>query len=225
MSGDSLLTHRPRPRVEHVEEAVTERREARRRDSREILAALRSHGLLLVQDRTLPSVVGLVTGESPRGSWWSHPNGRAIFAILSDLADDDDVLFTKLLEGKVTLVHRRLWPALLAVARSREPWQLERLSPAAGRLLRRLDRAKAPIRSSGAAVKELERRLLAVTRQVHAAEGRHELALQRWTAWSAEARCRPLGSVARAKRAVERAAASIGASARLLPWSERPERG
>ena len=36
------------------------------------------------------------------------PKGRVIFAVLSELADHPDVLFTKLLGGRTTLVHRRL---------------------------------------------------------------------------------------------------------------------
>src|SRR5262245_34047373 len=154
-----------------------------------VLASLDENGLLLKQDKELPSVVGLVTGESLRTSWWSHPKGRLIFAVLSELADRPDVLFTKLLRNKDTLVHRRLWPAVLAVGRSGAPWQKAGLSREARRLLERVGEGDA-IRASGAAVKELEKRLLATTRQVHTAAGRHEIALQSWDAWSRRVRCR-----------------------------------
>lgn len=102
-----------------------------------VLAALVEKGLLLKQDKTLPSVVGILTGESLRTSWWSHPKARLIFSVLSELADHPDVLFTKLLHRKDTLVHRSLWPAVLAVGRGRERWQLQGLSSEAGRLLAR----------------------------------------------------------------------------------------
>ena len=82
-----------------------------------VLAALGDQGLLLKQDKLVPSVVGILTGESLRTSWWSHPKARLIFSVLSELADHPDVLFTKLLWQKDTLVHRSLWPALLAVGR------------------------------------------------------------------------------------------------------------
>ena len=178
-------------------------------------------GLLLQQDKTLPSVVGLVTGEALRGSWWSHPKGRLIFAILSELSERPDVVFTKLISGKSTLVHRRLWPALAAVGASREPWQLHRLSSVARRLLARLDRGGRTVRASGAAVKELETRLLAVARQVHTESGRHEIVLQDWSAWSDAVRVRPLRSAASAKRTLERAAARLGAPPDALPWNGR----
>src|ERR1700686_1077364 len=105
----------------------------------QVLAALTSHGLLLKQDKAIPSVVGILTGESLSTSWWSHPKGRLIFAVLSELGDHPDVLFTKLLHRKDTLVHRSLWPALLTVARSREPWQLRGLSAPATSLLEHID--------------------------------------------------------------------------------------
>lgn len=186
-----------------------------------VLRRLRAKGLLLQQDKTLPSVVGLVTGEALRGSWWSHPKGRLIFAVLSALSERPDVLFTKLISGKSTLVHRRLWPALAAVGAAREPWQLRRLPPAARRLLARVDRGGRTVRASGAAVKELETRLLVVARQVHTESGRHEIVLQDWSAWSDAVRVRPLRSAASARRTLERAAARLGAPPDALPWNGR----
>src|SRR4026207_520027 len=94
-----------------------------------ILAALAHHGLLLKQDKALPSVVGLLTADSLRTSWWSHSKANLIFAVLAHLSDHPDVLVTKLLYRKDTLVHRSLWPALLAVATTRAPWPLDGLSP------------------------------------------------------------------------------------------------
>ncbi len=59
-----------------------------------VLAALKRGGLLLKQDKRLPSVVGVLTGESLSTSWWSHPDAHRIFAVLEKLADHPDVLFT-----------------------------------------------------------------------------------------------------------------------------------
>jgi hypothetical protein len=185
-----------------------------------VLASLDGNGLLLKQDKELPSVVGLLTGESLRTSWWSHPKGRLIFVVLSELADHPDVLFTKLLRKKDTLVHRRLWPAVLAVGRSRAGWQRDGLSREAARLLERVDGGE-PVRASGAPVKELEARLLVTTRQVHTVSGRHEIALESWKEWSRRTRCRPLASVPRAKKALEEAAVKLGAPREALPWYRR----
>jgi hypothetical protein len=81
------------------------------------MAALVEHGMLLESARgPLPSVAEMVAGEPIRGSWWGHPASHAIFDTLNSLAASPDVVRTRLVNGKVTLVHRRLWPALACVA-------------------------------------------------------------------------------------------------------------
>ena len=81
------------------------------------MAALIEHGMLLQSARgPLPNVAELVAGEPIAGSWWGHPQGHAIFAALQSLDDSPDVVRMRLVNGKVTLVHRRLWPALVRVA-------------------------------------------------------------------------------------------------------------
>lgn len=64
----------------------------------------------------VPSVAEAVVGQPIVGSWWAHPKGRAIFAALSEIDDSDDVRCFKLVNGKVTFVHRRIWPALVRLA-------------------------------------------------------------------------------------------------------------
>jgi hypothetical protein len=78
------------------------------------------HGVVLVSARhaTVPSFAAAVAGETIRGSWWAHPKSHAIFRALSALDDDGDVVFTRLVDGKLTIVHRRLWPALAALVRA-----------------------------------------------------------------------------------------------------------
>ena len=81
------------------------------------MAALIEHGMLLESARgPLPNVAEMIAGQPIRGSWWGHPAGHAIFAALNSLAESPDIVRTRLVNGKVTLVHRRLWPALVRVA-------------------------------------------------------------------------------------------------------------
>jgi hypothetical protein len=183
-----------------------------------ILETLSNAGLLLVQDKRVTNVVTLLTGEAISKSWWSHPQGRLIFAVMSDLAEHPDVLFTKLLNGKVTLIHRKLWPAFLCVALSNEPWQTQGLSSRRQQLLASLNESQEPMTSSGQAFKELEVRLLAHARQVHTESGRHELLVEPWTIWSRRARVKRLRSLTRAKEMLEQAAQAIGAPSSALPW-------
>jgi hypothetical protein len=183
-----------------------------------VLDALTRHGLLLTQDKTVPSVVGIVTGESLRTSWWSHPKAHLIFSVLSELADHPDVLVAKLLYRKDTLIHRSLWPSLLAVAGARAPWQLEKLSRSAKLLLQQIDRAASAVRASGATVRELEMRLLASVYQIHTESGRHELVLESWQAWSGRVGCHAGQSVPHARQVLEQAATALGAPLEALAW-------
>jgi hypothetical protein len=57
-----------------------------------------------------------VAGGPIRGSWWGHPKGHEIFRLAEAVANSGDVLVCKLIEGKVTWVHRRLWPALVRLS-------------------------------------------------------------------------------------------------------------
>ena len=57
------------------------------------------------------------------------------------LRNHPDVLLVKLVSGKITLVHRPLWTAILAIGSAREPWQMRGLSKDALALLGKLDRA------------------------------------------------------------------------------------
>jgi hypothetical protein len=74
-------------------------------------------GMLLQSARgPVPNVAELVAGEPIRGSWWSHPSSHEIVTALNALCGSPEVVRLRLLDGKVTLVHRRLWPALVRVA-------------------------------------------------------------------------------------------------------------
>jgi hypothetical protein len=81
------------------------------------LAFVREHGVVLAAARgPVPSVAEAIAGAPIRGSWWGHPRGQEIFEALGAIADSPDVKCFKLVDGKVTFVHRRLWPALVALA-------------------------------------------------------------------------------------------------------------
>jgi len=169
--------------------------------------ALEKYGLLLLQDKKLPSAVGIITGESVSGSWWSHPKAHEIFRKLEAL---DDVLTVKLIAGKVTFVHPRLQPAVAAVGAAREPWQIRGLSPAARKLLTRVDR-DAEVRASGAPAKQLQERLLVNAREEHTDAGRHVTVLEPWP--------RSRMSAKSGRHQLEKAATTIGAELHDLPWN------
>jgi hypothetical protein len=83
----------------------------------DLLARLEADGVLLESAKgPIPNVAELVAGAPISGSWWGHPDSHAIFAVVNELADSPDVVRLRLVHRKVTLVHRRVWPALVRVA-------------------------------------------------------------------------------------------------------------
>lgn len=84
---------------------------------KEALAFVKRHGVVLQAARgPAPNLAEAVAGGPIRGSWWGHPKGREIFRTAAVIAESPEVLVCKLVEGKVTFVHRRLWPALVKLA-------------------------------------------------------------------------------------------------------------
>ncbi len=73
----------------------------------------------------VPSLVEAIAGEPIRGTWWGHPKRRAMFRATRAVRDSADVLVCRLLGGKITYVHRRLWPALVRVADRIGPSRLD----------------------------------------------------------------------------------------------------
>ena len=86
-------------------------------DAAQALAFVREHGVVLVSAKgPVPRLTEAIAGEPIKGSWWGHPKGKRIFAVLQVVGDDPDILMCRLVGDKLTLVHRRLWPALAAAA-------------------------------------------------------------------------------------------------------------
>ena len=199
-------------------------RQALNRAAARALRELERHGLLLVTDARLPSLVALVAGEPVRGSWWGHPQAHQIYAAAIQLEDHPDVAAVKLVSGKVTFVHRRLWPALLAVATARERWQMRGLSASARRLLDRVEAEgvldSAAVRRTGREARELEGRLLVRAQSVHTESGAHAMELESWNHWAARVRVRRARDRAAATRALEDALRAMAGEhgAGRLPW-------
>ena len=184
---------------------------------RQALDALERTGLLYMHDARKPSLTAMVAGAPIKGSWWGHPAGKRIFQVASSLEDGGQVLFVPLLSAKVTLVHRRLWPALVSVGESRAPWQMDALAPRALQLLEKVDE-DGRVRATGPSSKALARALLVHAEQVHTAGGSHATELVSW------AMVREAREIAErldedtGRRALEDAAATMDA-ALALPWA------
>jgi hypothetical protein len=138
-------------------------------DPERLPALVAERGLVTVRE-----LASLIAGEPIRGSWWAHPRGHDIVHALGALDDHPDILLVKLIEGKQTLVHRRLWPALNRIQLERSLWPP--VSAEAAALLenvRRLGRAP----GGGKPRLELERALLVIGEEEHTASGAHRVVL------------------------------------------------
>jgi hypothetical protein len=83
----------------------------------EALEFVERHGIVLQAARgPVPSLAEAIAGGPIRGSWWGHPKNKEIFNAAEAVCESPDVLVCKLVEGKITYVHRRLWPALVKLA-------------------------------------------------------------------------------------------------------------
>ena len=78
---------------------------------------IKAHGVVLAAGKgPVPNLADALAGEIIQGSWWGHPAGKRIFAAIESLDGWPDAHCFRLVGGKLTFVHRRLWPALVCLA-------------------------------------------------------------------------------------------------------------
>jgi hypothetical protein len=84
----------------------------------EAISFIKEHGVVLASAKgPVPRLTEAVVGEPIKGSWWAHPKSHQIFAIFQAVTHSKDVLVCRLVNRKVTFIHRRLWPALVRVVK------------------------------------------------------------------------------------------------------------
>jgi hypothetical protein len=189
--------------------------------------------LLLAVDRDFPNVFRTVTGRLPAGSWWADVDSHLVHAILGKLGRDEDVLRLRLINAKWTYVHRRLWTAVLGAVGGRATWQRDRLSPRARSLLERVvrfgvvdlnvsaERGAISLKQAGEAARELERRILVLSYEIHTPRGLHTKRLESWETWRRRHRVRRSalpGDRARDRLEAAAEAMAAGAASARLPW-------
>jgi len=148
--------------------------------------------LVPVAGTSFRSLVAEIAGGPVKGSWWGHPRGKLIYRIATELEESGAVLTTKLVNGKVTFVHCKLWPPLLRIVTD-AGWRelaVRGLTPAATTLLDEVQargRVRLDGRADEAARKLLEARHLAVGSSEHTERGVHAAVLRSWEDWAAAA--------------------------------------
>lgn len=85
---------------------------------RQAIDFIRYHGVVLESAKgPEPSLAARIAGGPIVGSWWGHPMGQEIYALLQKVHRSRVVLVCTLAGGRITYIHRRLWPAFVRLAR------------------------------------------------------------------------------------------------------------
>jgi hypothetical protein len=93
--------------------------------TKQALRFVNNNGIALESGRgPVPSLAETIAGKPIRGSWWNHTKANIIFRCSRAVRSSKEVLVCRLIEGKVTYVHRRLWPALVRLADQFDPERL-----------------------------------------------------------------------------------------------------
>ena len=104
---------------------------------RQAVAFVRKHGVVLeAAAGPVPTLAEAIAGPPIRGSWWAHPRSHEIFELTRAVRDSHDILVCRFVDGKITYVHRRLWPSLVRAAERFPPkWlaQVNEIHTASGR--------------------------------------------------------------------------------------------
>jgi hypothetical protein len=173
------------------------------RTGKDAIAFVRRHRLVpMTPVDGFPSLVGEIAGGPVRGSWWGHPKGALMYDLANVLHNSSDVLAVKLVEGKVTFIHRALWPSLYRLvsdpgwrrARERRLGALEKRILAAveasgqaeaeklafrWEITRKADRKKFK-----KAIDTLAQAMCLLTSSFHTDQGHHATILTAWSAWA-----------------------------------------
>jgi hypothetical protein len=92
------------------------------------IAFVRRTGVVLESARgEEPTLAARIVGGPIRGSWWSHARGHEIFELTQEVRASKAVLVCSLAGGRITYVHRRLWPYFVRVAHRLPTSALDRI--------------------------------------------------------------------------------------------------
>jgi hypothetical protein len=173
------------------------------RTGKDALALVRRHQVLpMTPVEGFASLVGEIAGGPIRGSWWGHPKGALMYDLANALHNSKDVLAVKLVDGKVTFIHRVLWPALYRIVRDRA-WrrsQERKLGHLEKRILAAVEESgqaeaekllfrweiisKSDRKRFKKAVDTLARTLSLISANEHTDQGHHATILTSWAAWA-----------------------------------------
>ena len=171
------------------------------RTLKEALSFVRIHRIVpMTPAGDLPSFVTEVVGERVKGSWWGHPKGNLVYDLAEGLLDSEEVCSIPLIDGRSTLVHSSLLPALYRVVTD-AGWRrskTDELAAVERKLLAAVEKAGTLVPDpwakksgvDGSALKKarerLAKELLLKSASVHTESGKHVAVLHNWKRWAKE---------------------------------------
>jgi hypothetical protein len=155
-----------------------------------VYSEFKKHGLLLLSDPELPSLVTLIAGEPVKGTWWGHAKGNLMYNLSQELEDDSEILVIKLINKKITYIHKRHWNALFSIVLEKSDWQTKGLKPEHKSLLQTIQKKKT-VRADDASFKKspteigklaakLEEKLVVCSQSIHSESGKHIRQMKTW---------------------------------------------
>ncbi|MCH8872621.1 hypothetical protein IH824_07600 [candidate division KSB1 bacterium] len=80
----------------------------------EAISFIEAQGVVLESGKgPIPNLADTVAGKSIKGSYWGHPKGNEIFLLTRAIRSSKEVLVCRVVDGKVTYLHRRVWGAIV----------------------------------------------------------------------------------------------------------------
>lgn len=87
--------------------------------SKQAVAFVKTTGIVLESARgTVPNLAEAIAGRPVKGSYWADAKGNEIYLCTRALRKRPDILVCRLVNGKITYVHQRLWPAIVRLSDS-----------------------------------------------------------------------------------------------------------
>lgn len=84
---------------------------------RSALTFIRNQGVVLESAKGHePSIAEWVVGAPISGGWWGHAKGHEIHELTQQMRDAKELLVCTLAKGRITYIHKRLWPAFVKLA-------------------------------------------------------------------------------------------------------------
>ncbi len=86
---------------------------------KEAIEFVARYGIVLESAKgSVPNLADAVAGEAIEGSYWGHPKGDEIFVLTRAIRSSEEILVCRLVNGKVTYLHRSLWASIYRLLES-----------------------------------------------------------------------------------------------------------